>query len=139
MRLPHEALVAVLRGRELLVVRRSPRCGGYWHLVSGGVEAGETAEQAARRELREETGLDAAVRAVGWAFDYPLAEEPERLPQFAPGVESVHVDVFTVAAPPAWEPELHWEHDDHRWCGLAEAQALLRWPESRELAARLLG
>jgi dATP pyrophosphohydrolase len=138
VRAPHEALLAVLRGDELLLLHRSPSGGGYWHLVAGGVEPGETAEQAARRELHEETGLDAAVRPLDWVFDYALAEEPERIPRFPPGTESIRVEVFVAAAPAGWEPELNAEHDDHRWCGLAEARALLRWEEPRELAARLL-
>ena len=49
------------------------------------------------------------------------------------------VEVFTVEAPAGWEPELNREHDDSRWCGGPEARRLLRWPEPRELATRLLG
>ena len=46
-------------GRDVLLVHRSPEQGGYWHVVAGGVEPGETAVEAAERELREETGLAA--------------------------------------------------------------------------------
>jgi 8-oxo-dGTP pyrophosphatase MutT (NUDIX family) len=138
VRQPHEAIVAVLRGREVLLMHRSPRSGGYWHLVSGGLEGDETAEAAAQRELREETGLEAPVRPFGWQYRYPLDEEPGRIAQFPPGTGAIAVDVFVVDAPAGWEPELNDEHDGYRWCGADEAEALLRWPEPRELAARLL-
>jgi 8-oxo-dGTP diphosphatase len=48
-------------GAEVLIVHRSAVQGGYWHVVAGGVEPGETATEAAERELREETGLVADV------------------------------------------------------------------------------
>ena len=44
-------------GSEVLLVHRSPKQGGYWHVVAGGVEPGESEREAAKRELREETGL----------------------------------------------------------------------------------
>jgi 8-oxo-dGTP pyrophosphatase MutT (NUDIX family) len=40
-------------GAEVLILHRSAGQGGYWHVVAGGVEAGETATEAAERELRE--------------------------------------------------------------------------------------
>lgn len=49
------ALVALWHGDRLLLVRPSYRDG--YALPGGGVRRGETPAQAARRELREETGL----------------------------------------------------------------------------------
>jgi 8-oxo-dGTP pyrophosphatase MutT (NUDIX family) len=136
VRLPHEALVGVVRDGEILLLHRTKE--RYWHLVAGAVEPGETAAQAAKRELWEETGLVADPTDLAWRFTYALADEPERLPDFAPGTEEIVVEVFSVDAPPGWEPNLNEEHESYRWAGLAEASALLHWPEPRELAVQLL-
>lgn len=48
----------VLRGQDVLLIRRgrAPNAG-EWAIPGGAQRVGETAEQAARRELMEETGL----------------------------------------------------------------------------------
>jgi len=50
-------------GRVLLLERTQQR-GGLWQPVTGRVEAGETVEHAAARELLEETGLSLEVIAI---------------------------------------------------------------------------
>jgi len=132
VRLPHEILVFVRRGQQFLVLHRSERQGAYWHSVAGGVERDESAAQAARRELREETGLAAEPVSTGQEFTYA----PEAWEAHA-GSGTVRVDCFVVEAPRDWEPELDWEHDDYRWCSLEEATSLLYWPEPRELLKEL--
>jgi 8-oxo-dGTP diphosphatase len=50
--------VIVLKADSVLLVRRGkPPNAGSWTLPGGAQEAGETAEEAGRRELLEETGI----------------------------------------------------------------------------------
>jgi 8-oxo-dGTP pyrophosphatase MutT (NUDIX family) len=59
------AAIIVNEAGELLLLRRSPdtlRWPGRWGIAGGGVEAGETPEQALIRELREELGSDIRLR-----------------------------------------------------------------------------
>jgi 8-oxo-dGTP pyrophosphatase MutT (NUDIX family) len=134
------AIFVTRRGRsEVLVAHRNPSLGGYWHTIAGGVEEDETPAQAAVRELREETGLEAEpVRVVETVeYAYPLDEEPpERRARYPAGLVEVQVTCFLVDAPDDWEPTLDWEHDDHCWLPPAEAASLLRWPATADALRR---
>ena len=57
-----------LWGDKLLLIRRAnPPGQGYWSIPGGHVEPGETWQEAAEREVLEETGLRATCgRFVGW-------------------------------------------------------------------------
>ena len=46
-------------------------------------------------------------------------------------------DPAVADAPSGWDPVLDWEHDEYRWCALDEADALLHWPEPREVLHEL--
>jgi ADP-ribose pyrophosphatase YjhB (NUDIX family) len=48
--------IILIDGRVLLIHRRNPPHG--WALPGGFVEYGESVEEAVRREMKEETGLD---------------------------------------------------------------------------------
>ncbi|HZW15008.1 MAG TPA: NUDIX hydrolase [Brevundimonas sp.] len=54
--------VVCLRGDEVLLIRRGrPPRQGEWSLPGGRIEPGERAVDAALRELREETGVEAQI------------------------------------------------------------------------------
>lgn len=56
--------VVVQDGHVLLVLMTYGAAKGYWTLPGGFVDRGETPEAAALREVREETGVEAAVESL---------------------------------------------------------------------------
>jgi len=70
------AIVLVKRGNELLLTRKAEWPAGRYSLVAGFLDFGESLEECAIREVREETGIEICnVRYVGsqnWPFPAQL-------------------------------------------------------------------
>jgi NAD+ diphosphatase len=70
------AIVLVKRGNELLLTRKAEWPAGRYSLVAGFLDIGESLEECAIREVKEETGIDICnVRYVGsqnWPFPAQL-------------------------------------------------------------------
>lgn len=61
---PAVAVILLQNAQVLLVKRKFEPRAGEWSLPAGFIEWGEGPEETARRELKEETGLDVAVRGI---------------------------------------------------------------------------
>ena len=120
---PDAVAVVVLRtaggAAEVLLLRRaSGAFTGAWTFVMGGVEDGERATDAARRELVEETGLTATALFTAGELDAFYDPVRDRI---------VHVPFF-VAYAGAGDVVLETGvHDEHRWVTFAQAGELLEF------------
>jgi dihydroneopterin triphosphate diphosphatase len=118
-------------GLDVLVVRRGPggRSPGSWETVHGTIEPGETPVQAARRELREEAGLE-----PGRLYNASRVESFYRH-----GVDEVAlIPVFVAFVDPAAAPRLSAEHDRAEWLSPSDALARFAWPRERRALEDIL-
>jgi 8-oxo-dGTP diphosphatase len=128
--------VVVLKPGAVLLVRRGkPPNMGAWSLPGGAQEVGETAEDAARRELLEETGV-----TVG---PLTLAANVDTIRRDAAGRVQFHYTIIDFAA--AWldgEPVAGSDVSEAIWAGLDKLDAYGLWSEAHRvigIARRQLG
>lgn len=112
-----------------LIIRR---CGKYlpstWQMVSGGILDGETATQAALREIQEETGLipiELYSADIVETFYMKSCDKITFVPVFVAFVEKMDV----VLSPK--------EHDAYEWVSFEEAKDKLVWSEQRRVISHI--
>jgi len=71
------AAALLARGGKLLIARRPEgrHMGGKWEFPGGKLEADELPEQALKRELREELGVEAEIGPIRAAIPYRYPEK----------------------------------------------------------------
>jgi lipoyl(octanoyl) transferase len=119
------SVVPVGADGRVLLLRRSEARGGFWQQVTGRIERGESPDQAARRELREETGADVRVRPLGYRHAFALDPSLNRVRTGALVV--VEETAYAARLPEGFAAVLSDEHAEHAWVTPEEALARLRF------------
>lgn len=117
---------------EFLQIRRTDATGEYqrsWQIVYGGIEPGETAVQAALREMREEIGV--APRTM-------MQVEYVETFYFRPHDYVLMMPVFAAEVAPDTRFTLNEEHDAWRWTPAAQIPSLFMWRTQREALGIIL-
>ncbi|HEX4691703.1 MAG TPA: NUDIX hydrolase [Solirubrobacteraceae bacterium] len=118
----------VVRGDEVLVI--TPAGRRITGLPKGGPERGETPEQTATREVREETGINAKVREPLGDVEYWYRRGGRRV------FKTVHFFLFDFVSGSTADHD-H-EVDEARWIPLRDAVRSLSYPGERVLIERAL-
>ena len=112
-------------GWRVLVLRRAAavRCPGAWEAVHGSIEPGERPEEAAVRELREETGLSCERLYNHTVHAFYLHR-----------TATIQLAVAFIAfVSPTGELQTSPEHDAAEWLTLDEATERFFWPSARRI------
>lgn len=123
--------IPFMRTREReLVACMILRPGGYWEFPKGKQEDGETLEQTAVRELKEETGLEGELTQeapidIAYTFERDSEHFDKRVRYYfcrVPDASAVHVQKGEV--------------NDFAWLPLEDLMERATYPEMKEAARR---
>ena len=118
--------VVVLRGSgaaaEMLLLRRTRSLAGEWCQVAGGIEAGETAWQAALREVQEETGL-----VLASLYSADICEQFYEADRDAVSLLPVFVGYAGIEDTVTLNPE----HSEFRWVSIVDALQMVPFAGQR--------
>ena len=126
----------------MVVVRRGPggtrvlllhhRKYDEWRLPKGKLDEGETAAEAAERELAEEAGLELPAGRLLGTTVHVMPERPDR-----PPTRKLVVFLETTCDESA-QVELEDTFDAYEWLPPAEAVERLTWPNEQGMVTRAL-
>jgi len=123
--------IVVRDGCVLLARRGKPPGLGKWSVPGGAVDAGESLEDAARREIHEECGIEVELTDTIEVLQRVTRDDAQR-------VRFHYVIVDYVARWAAGEPRPSAEASEVRWVRPEEFEALDMTPGTAEVIRRML-
>jgi lipoyl(octanoyl) transferase len=123
--------VVVRDGDRVLLLHRRKERGDYWQPITGSIEDGESADDTARREIREETGHTGEPVSLGLTQSFMIESQflSTRYPAPIIASEVGFTASFDSRLPIQLDRQ---EHDEHGWFTFGEAYERIHWTDDRE-------
>lgn len=121
MRQSIEAWIYHPEDGEILLLRVEDEKVSFWQPITGGIESGESPEEACLREIKEETGLLLACSSLTGLGDF-MVKIDENL--------TIHKNLFLVLTEQK-EIQLSDEHVGAQWVALDKVSSQLYWPSNQ--------
>ena len=106
---------------EILLLKVENEKVSFWQPITGGIESGESPEEACLREIKEETGLLLSRSNLTGLGDFTVKID-ENL--------SIHKNLFLVLAEQK-EIQISDEHVGAQWVALEKVSSQLYWPSNQ--------
>ena len=116
-----EAWIYHPEDREILLLKVENEKVSFWQPITGGIESGESPEEACLREIKEETGLLLACPNLTSLGDFTVKID-ENL--------SIHKNLFLVLTEQK-AIQISDEHVDAQWVALDKVSSQLYWPSNQ--------
>lgn len=121
MRRSIEAWIYHPEDREILLLKVENEKVFFWQPITGGIESGESPEEACLREIKEETGLLLACPNLTSLGDF-MVKIDENL--------TIHKNLFLVLTEQK-EIQISDEHVGAQWIALDKVSSQLYWPSNQ--------
>ena len=121
MRRSIEAWIYHPEDREILLLKVEDEKVSFWQPITGGIESGESPEEACLREIKEETGMLLACSNLTSLGDFTVKID-ENL--------TIHKNLFLVLTERK-EIQISDEHVGAQWVALDKVSSQLYWPSNQ--------
>ena len=121
MRRSIEAWIYHPEDREILLLKVEDEKVSFWQPITGGIESGESPEEACLREIKEETGMLLACSSLTTLGDFTVKID-ENL--------TIHKNLFLVLTEQK-EIRISDEHVGAQWVALDKVSSQLYWPSNQ--------
>jgi 8-oxo-dGTP pyrophosphatase MutT (NUDIX family) len=119
-----------MRGYEFLILKRPESHGNIWQPITGHIEKGEKPLEAAKREVKEETGIDNISRIVDPEVSYEFTSDNKKnYKEYLFGFEVPQtIEEITISD----------EHVNYSWLNAETSRQMIHWQNNKEGLDKLI-